>query len=163
MKMSGGLKIWALMICFVLASSGKADADIFRLELSKALNFSDKIASVHQSYLSALEDITIARAGTDWTSSLVLDSKRGERQVDDGDFNANNSRNVTVNVGKKLYDGGVGKAQESVAKMTLDLTIEQINLTEQNVLLEAIGAYTGLAEARDRVSISQGNVNRLEE
>ena len=58
-----------------LVLTGVSKADIFSLELEKALMSSDKIASAHQSYLSAREDVAISTSGTEWTSNLVLDSK----------------------------------------------------------------------------------------
>ena len=146
-----------------VAASGMAHADVFSIELEKALMASDKIASVHQTYLSAREDVSIATSGTEWSSNVVLDSKRANKQTNGGDFTRNDSRNLTLNVKKKLYDGGVGAAQETVAMITLDLVMQQINMTEQSVLLEAIRAYTGLAEAQDRVEINRANVKRLEE
>ena len=146
-----------------LVLTGVSKADIFSLELEKALMSSDKIASAHQSYLSAREDVAISTSGTEWTSNLVLDSKRANKQTNGGDFTRNDARNLTLNVKKKLYDGGVGSAQKTVAMITLDLVMQQINMTEQNVLLDAIRAYTGLAEARDRVAINGANLNRLDE
>ena len=147
----------------IMITSSLVRADVFTIELEKALKASDKIASAHQSYLSAREDVAIATSGTEWSSNLVLDSKRGNKQTNGGDYARNDSRNLTVNVKKKLYDGGVGSAQETVAIITLDLVMQQINMTEQSVLLEAIRTYTGLAEAQDRVAINRANVARLKE
>ena len=147
----------------IMITSSLVRADVFAIELEKALKASDKIASAHQSYLSAREDVAIATTGTEWSSNLVLDSKRGNKQTNGGDYARNDSRNLTVNVKKKLYDGGVGSAQETVAIITLDLVMQQINMTEQSVLLEAIRTYTGLAEAQDRVAINRANVARLKE
>ena len=143
--------------------AGGASADVFSNELENALHASDKIASAHQSYFSAREDVSIATSGTEWTSNLVLDAKRANKRINGNDMFRDDARNVTLNVKKKLYDGGVGSAQYTVAMITLDLKMEQIRMTEQNVLLEAIRAYTGLAEARDRVAINRANLRRLDE
>ena len=140
-----------------------AGADTFSTALEKALNKSDKIASVHQSYLSAREDVSLAKQGLEWTSNVVLDNKRGNKRTNGGDITRNDSRNVTLNVKKKLYDGGVGSAQETVAMINLDIVMQRINMTEQTVLLDAIRAYTGLAQASDRRDINRANVNRLGE
>ena len=63
---------------------------LFSIELEKALKASDKIASAHQSYFLR-EDVAIATSGTEWSSNLVLDSKRGNKQTNGGDFTRNDS------------------------------------------------------------------------
>jgi outer membrane protein len=156
-------KMLIIALGFWLMFSGQLRADVFTLELEKALNGSDKIASTHQAYLSAREEITIATAGREWTSSLIIDQERTDRQTDQRDIEPTDTGNVTVNVDKKLYDGGVGSAQKTVAMINLDVAQQRINEMEQSVLLEAIRAYTGLAEARDRVAISRANLNRLDQ
>ncbi len=162
MKTVAHIKSLLALTCGVgMLISGTAHADVFALELEKALMTSDKIAATHQSYLSAREEVSTATSGTDWSSNLVLDNKRANKQTRGGDFTRNDARNLTLNVNKKLYDGGVGSAQKTVAMISLDLVMAQINLTEQNVLLEAIRAYTGLAQAQDRVAINRKNLDRL--
>lgn len=158
-------RLYYLILLLVLCCSrlALADTDLFTQELEKALRTSDKIASAQQAYLSAREDVTLAKAGREWTSRLAFDNRWANRKVDGGDYNRNDSQNLTLNVEKKFYDGGVGSAQQTVAMISLNLAIQQINMTEQNVLLEAIRTYTGLAQAYDRVAINRANLNRLDE
>lgn len=149
------------MMAFVAPSF--AGAGVFERELERALSSSDQIMSTQKAYLSAREDVHIANSGNEWTSSLSLDGTRRNEAVNGDNFNQSDSRNLTLQVKKKLYDGGVSSAQESVAMLSLDLAMMQVHMMEESVLLEAVRVFTALSSARDRLRISTANLARLEE
>ncbi|MCE2518048.1 MAG: TolC family protein [Alphaproteobacteria bacterium] len=147
----------------VMGSAQLAKADVFTRELERALLASEQIKASHKAYLSAREELVIAHAGSEWSSSMTLDQTRSNQAVKGDEFSRSDSRNLTLQVKKKLYDGGVSSAQETVALLQLDLAMNQVAMTEENVLLAAVQAYTGLSSARDRLRISTANLARLDE
>lgn len=140
-----------------------AGAGVFERELERALSSSDQIMATQKAYLSAREDVHIANSGNEWSSSLSLDGTRKNEAVNGDNFNQSDSRNLTLQVKKKLYDGGVSSAQEAVAMLSLDLAMMQVQMMEESVLLEAVRVFTALSTARDRLRISSANLARLEE
>jgi outer membrane protein TolC len=138
-------------------------ADVLQIELERALLKSEKIMSAQKAYSSAIEELVIARAPSEWSSTLSLDNKWEEQAIKGDDFSRNDSRNLTVEIKKKLYDGGVSSEQEALARLRLDLAKMQRGAVEENVLLEAVRTYTTLSSARNRLSLSEANLARLDE
>lgn len=139
------------------------NAEIFELELERALSNSQQILSSHKAYLSARENVIIASAPSEWSASVSVDATHRDEAVNGGNFNDEKSRSVTLNIKKKLYDGGVSSAQETVAVLALELALAEVAIAEEVVLLEAVRAYTALSSARGRLHISMANLARLEE
>lgn len=138
-------------------------ADVFQLELDRALASSEQIMASHKGYLSAREELVIAHSASEWSTTMRLDQTRSNQAVNGDEVNRSDSRNLTLEVKKKLYDGGVSSAQETVAMLQLDLSMQSVAQTEEQVLLAAVQAFTRLASARSRLAISTSNMARLEE
>ena len=146
-----------------LATADGITTDVFTIELGKAIETADKIKAAREGYLSARENLVIARNGQEWSSTLSAGHKYAETSIDSGDFSESNNRDVSITVKRNLFDGGLTSAETTVAMLQLDLAEAQVKLAEENVLTAAIQAYTGVVTAKDQLRISQSNVARLEE
>ena len=158
-----GLVAFALGFIFISLKPNLAIADVFFLELNKAIIQSEKVQAARQSYLSAKEDVIIANQPSEWTATLSGGHKYAETSTNGADYAESNNANLEVTVKRKLFDGGLSSAQENVAMLQLDIANAQINMAEEDVLVAAIEAYTGLVTARDQFRISTTNVERLNE
>ena len=155
---SMALSIIVGMPCVQLAS-----ADVFTTELEKSITRSEKINAARQGYLSARENLVIAKNGQEWSANLAAGHKYSETSTNGADFAETNNRDVSVTIKRNLFDGGLSSAEETVAGLQLDLAMAQVKLAEEDVLTTAIEAYTGVVTATNQLKISQSNVARLEE
>ena len=153
----------ALSIVGIMAGVSLASADVFTNELEKSIIGSEKINAARQGYLSARENLVIAKNGQEWSANLAAGHKYSETSTNGADFAETNNRDVSVTIKRNLFDGGLSSAEETVAGLQLDLAITQVKLAEEDVLTSAIEAYTGVVTATDQLKISQSNVARLNE
>lgn len=140
-----------------------ASADVFTTELGKSITRSEKINAARQGYLSARENLVIAKNGQEWSANLSAGHKYSETSTNGADFAETNNRDVSVTIKRNLFDGGLSSAEETVAGLQLDLAVAQVKLAEEDVLSAAIQAYTAVVTATDQLKISQSNVARLNE
>lgn len=154
-------------LAFVVGVVGSSHADdessLLHLELERALQISEQIKSAQKAYLSAKENIIIANVSSEWSATLSTDKNWQERASNGGEFEESESNDVTLELKKKLYDGGVSSRSEDVAELQLQRAAMQRAVAEENVLLEAVRTYIALSEARERLMISQSNLARFDE
>ena len=68
----------------------------------------------------------------------------------------------SINIEQKLFQGFAGTANLEKSKIGLTLAQAKLLKTEQEILYQAIEAYTGLIFAEEKLKINQDNVNLLE-
>ena len=153
----------ALSVALMMTGTHLAAADVFTMELEKSITKSEKINAARQGYLSARENLVIAKNGQEWSANLSAGHKYSETSTNGAEYRESNNRDVSVTIKRNLFDGGLASAEETVASLQLDLATAQVRLAEQDTLSSAIEAYTGVVTATDQLRISQSNVARLEE
>ena len=104
---SMALSIIVLMSCVQLAS-----ADVFTTELEKSIIGSEKINAARQGYLSARENLVIAKNGQEWSANLAAGHKYSETSTNGADFAETNNRDVSVTIKRNLFDGGLSYAKK---------------------------------------------------
>jgi len=156
-------RLKAIFVFALMLFASPVMADVFQVELTKAVTQSDQIKAAREGYLSSREDVTIANKSKDWTASLSASHKYSETSTSGASFDAVNNREVSVTVKRTLYDGGLSLTQNNVALLNLEIADTRIRSAEELVLMDAIEAYTNLVTARDSLRISRTNVTRLKE
>lgn len=140
-----------------------AVADILQIELNKALDRADSIASARQNLRAAMERIGVAQSTMVLSSNLTVSGSAVQSSTSDNDFRNADNANVTLSVKKPLYDGGVADAETQSVMLNIERARINLDQAEQKVLQDALSAYVNLVAARDRVSLEKANLSRLEE
>ena len=152
-----------LLLVLILLQVPLASAGVLEIELNKALDQSDRIASARQNLRAAQERLGVAEKSMVLSSSLAVTGSAVQSSTNDSSFNKADNANVTLSVKQPLYDGGVANAETRSTRLTIERARIALDQAEQGVLQESLSAYVNLVAARDRVSLEQANVNRLEE
>ena len=116
----------------------------------------------------SLEEVKISKS--QFLPSVTLSGSKSqentEKQTDSSGANSAftdvDPKTQSIDIEQKLFQGFAGTA--SVEKSKIGLTLAQAKLlkTEQEILYQAIEAYTGLIFAEEKLKINQDNVNLLE-
>jgi outer membrane protein len=89
-----------------------------------------------------------------------------EKQTDSSGANSAftdvNPKTQSIDIEQKLFQGFAGTASLKKSKIGLTLAQAKLLKTEQEILYQAIEAYTGLIFAEEKLKINQDNVNLLE-
>ena len=89
-----------------------------------------------------------------------------EKQTDSSGANSAftdvNPKTQSIDIEQKLFQGFAGTASLEKSKIGLTLAQAKLLKTEQEILYQAIEAYTGLIFAEEKLKINQDNVNLLE-
>ena len=114
------------------------------------------------------EDLKIS-----WSEFLPSITISGSKSSEDTDKNTNrsgaetavtdvNPKTQSVLIEQKLFQGFAGVASYKKNKLGLSLAQAKFLKKEQDILFEAIEAYTGLTFAKEKFDINQTNVNLSE-
>jgi len=137
--------------------------DILKIELQKALEQSDTLAAARQEFIAAKENIIASRSSMDMTATLSASGTASQQSTSDADFKKNDSASLTVTLTQPIYDGGQADADETEARLKLDMARISLGKAEQDVILNSLSAYIVLAAAQDRLDLEKSNLKRLEE
>ena len=155
---------FCLAAALALGGAGTATADGFADALRQALLQSKTIAAARLDLRSAIEDLPAARATMSTITELGAAASTTEQRVGPARrSNDSDTESVTLTLRQPLYDGGVARAQKTVAELAVERAEARLELDEQSVLLAAIDAYVGLVVARDRAELEKANASRLDE
>ena len=89
-----------------------------------------------------------------------------EKQTDGSGANSSftdvDPKTQSINIEQKIFQGFAGIASMEKSKIGLTLAEAKLLKTEQEILYQAIEAYTGLIFAEEKLKINQNNINLLE-
>ena len=153
-----------LGLCLSLLIPQKSVAgDILQIELQKAVENSEALASARLGVIAAKEGLTTARSSMDLSATLSATGTASQQSTNNSDFKKNDSASLTLTVKKPVYDGGLADAKQDDAGLRLDIARTTLKKTEQSVILDSLSAYIVLAASRDQLILEKSNLARLEE
>ena len=162
--MKKNLLIFILFIFF--------SGNVFSAPLSEALlqayNENPVLNAERENIQVSLEEVKISKSK--FLPSVTLSGSKSqentEKQTDSSGANSAftdvNPKTQSIDIEQKLFQGFAGTASLKKSKIGLTLAQAKLLKTEQEILYQAIEAYTGLIFAEEKLKINQDNVNLLE-
>jgi len=162
------MKKITLIFLSVIFLNGNA----FSVPLSKALlqayNENPVLNAERENIQVSKEDVKISRS--QFLPSVTLSGSKSqentEKQTDGSGANSSftdvDPKTQSINIEQKIFQGFAGIASIEKSKIGLTLAEAKLLKTEQEILYQAIEAYTGLIFAEEKLKINQNNINLLE-
>ena len=160
-------KNFLIFVLFVFFSG-----NVFSAPLSEALlqayNENPVLNAERENIQVSLEEVKISKS--QFLPSVTLSGSKSqentEKQTDSSGANSVftdvNPKTQSIDIEQKLFQGFAGTASLKKSKIGLTLAQAKLLKTEQEILYQAIEAYTGLIFAEEKLKINQDNVNLLE-
>ena len=160
-------KNFLIFVLFIFFSG-----NVFSAPLSKALlqayNENPVLNAERENIQVSLEEVKISKS--QFLPSVTLSGSKSqentEKQTDSSGANSAftdvNPKTQSIDIEQKLFQGFAGTASLEKSKIGLTLAQAKLLKTEQEILYQAIEAYTGLIFAEEKLKINQDNVNLLE-
>ena len=160
-------KIILIFVLFIFFSG-----NVFSAPLSEALlqayNENPVLNAERENIQVSLEEVKISKS--QFLPSVTLSGSKSqentEKQTDSSGANSAftdvNPKTQSIDIEQKLFQGFAGTASLKKSKIGLTLAQAKLLKTEQEILYQAIEAYTGLIFAEEKLKINQDNVNLLE-
>ena len=160
-------KNFLIFILFIFFSG-----NVFSAPLSEALlqayNENPVLNAERENIQVSLEEVKISKS--QFLPSVTLSGSKSqentEKQTDSSGANSVftdvNPKTQSIDIEQKLFQGFAGTASLKKSKIGLTLAQAKLLKTEQEILYQAIEAYTGLIFAEEKLKINQDNVNLLE-
>ena len=143
-------------------------ADNLAEALLKAYNKNPKLNAERENINISKEDINISKS--DFLPTITLSGTKSKEDTSKltnqsgGDASITNVDPLTTSllIEQTLYDGRSRNADLEKNKLGLDVSKIKLLKVEQEILYQAIEAYTGLVLANNKYKINQSNVNLFE-
>ena len=143
-------------------------ADNLTEALLKAYNKNPKLNAERENINISKEDINISKS--DFLPTITLSGTKSKEDTSKltnqsgGDASITNVDPLTTSllIEQTLYDGRSRNADLEKNKLGLDVSKIKLLKVEQEILYQAIEAYTGLVLANNKNKINQSNVNLFE-
>ena len=160
-------KNFLIFVLFVFFSG-----NVFSAPLSEALlqayNENPVLNAERENIQVSLEEVKISKS--QFLPSVTLSGSKSqentEKQTDSSGANSAvtdvDPKTQSIDIEQKLFQGFAGTASLKKSKIGLTLAQAKLLKTEQEILYQAIEAYTGLIFAEEKLKINQDNVNLLE-
>jgi len=160
-------KNFLIFILFIFFSG-----NVFSAPLSEALlqayNENPVLNAERENIQVSLEEVKISKS--QFLPSVTMSGSKSqentEKQTDSSGANSAftdvNPKTQSIDIEQKLFQGFAGTASLKKSKIGLTLAQAKLLKTEQEILYQAIEAYTGLIFAEEKLKINQDNVNLLE-
>ena len=160
-------KNFLIFVLFVFFSG-----NVFSAPLSEALlqayNENPVLNAERENIQVSLEEVKISKS--QFLPSVTLSGSKSqentEKQTDSSGANSAftdvDPKTQSIDIEQKLFQGFAGTASLEKSKIGLTLAQAKLLKTEQEILYQAIEAYTGLIFAEEKLKINQDNVNLLE-
>ena len=160
-------KITLIFISFIFFNG-----NAFSVPLSKALlqayNDNPVLNAERENIQVSKEDVKISRS--EFLPSVTLSGSKSqentEKLIDGSGANSSftdvDPKTQSINVEQKLFQGFAGMASIERSKIGLMLAEAKLLKTEQEILYQAVEAYSGLIFAKEKLKINQNNINLLE-
>ncbi|MDA8532801.1 TolC family outer membrane protein [Candidatus Pelagibacter bacterium] len=160
-------KNFLIFVLFIFFSG-----NVFSAPLSEALlqayNENPVLNAERENIQVSLEEVKISKS--QFLPSVTLSGSKSqentEKQTDSSGVNSAftdvDPKTQSIDIEQKLFQGFAGTASLEKSKIGLTLAQAKLLKTEQEILYQAIEAYTGLIFAEEKLKINQDNVNLLE-
>lgn len=160
-------KNFLIFVLFIFFSG-----NVFSAPLSEALlqayNENPVLNAERENIQVSLEEVKISKS--QFLPSVTLSGSKSqentEKQTDSSGANSAftdvDPKTQSIDIEQKLFQGFAGTASLKKSKIGLTLAQAKLLKTEQEILYQAIEAYTGLIFAEEKLKINQDNVNLLE-
>jgi len=160
-------KNFLIFVLFIFFSG-----NVFSAPLSEALlqayNENPVLNAERENIQVSLEEVKISKS--QFLPSVTLSGSKSqentEKQTDSSGANLAftdvDPKTQSIDIEQKLFQGFAGTASLEKSKIGLTLAQAKLLKTEQEILYQAIEAYTGLIFAEEKLKINQDNVNLLE-
>ena len=160
-------KNFLIFVLFIFFSG-----NVFSAPLSEALlqayNENPVLNAERENIQVSLEEVKISKS--QFLPRVTLSGSKSqentEKQTDSSGANSAftdvNPKTQSIDIEQKLFQGFAGTASLKKSKIGLTLAQAKLLKTEQEILYQAIEAYTGLIFAEEKLKINQDNVNLLE-
>ena len=143
-------------------------ADNLTEALLKAYNKNPKLNAERENINISKEDINISKS--DFLPTITLSGTKSKEDTSKltnqsgGDASITNVDPLTTSllIEQTLYDGRSRNADLEKNKLGLDVSKIKLLKVEQEILYQAVEAYTGLVLATNKYKINQSNVNLFE-
>ena len=157
-----------LILLSIIFFNGKA----FSIPLSKALlqayNENPVLNAERENIQVSREDVKISRS--EFLPSVTLSGSKSQENTEkltDGtgansSFTDVNPKTQSINIEQKIFQGFAGIASIEKSKIGLKLADAKLLKTEQEILYQAVEAYSGLIFAEEKLKINKNNINLLE-
>ena len=148
------------------------NGNAFSVPLSKALlqayNENPVLNAERENIQVSREDVKISRS--EFLPSVTLSGSKSqentEKQTDVSGANSSftdvDPKTQSINIEQKIFQGFAGIASMQKSKIGLTLAEAKLLKTEQEILYQAVEAYSGLIFAEEKLKINQNNINLLE-
>ena len=145
---------------------------MLHVPLSKALlqayNENPVLNAERENIQVSKEDVKISRS--EFLPSVTLSGSKSEenteKQTDVSGANSSftdvDPKTQSINIEQKLFQGFAGIASMEKSKIGLTLAEAKLLKIEQEILYQAIEAYSGLIFSEEKLEINQNNINLLE-
>ena len=143
----------------------------FSVPLSKALlqayNENPVLNAERENIQVSREDVKISRS--EFLPSVTLSGSKSQENTEkltdaagaNSSFNDVDPKTQSIDIEQKLFQGFAGIASMEKSKIGLTLAEAKLLKTEQEILYQAIEAYSGLVFSDEKLKINQDNVNLL--
>ena len=136
--------------------------------LLQAYNENPVLNAERENIQVSREDVKISRS--EFLPSVTLSGSKSqentEKQTDVSGANSSftdvDPKTQSINIEQKIFQGFAGIASMQKSKIGLTLAEAKLLKTEQEILYQAVEAYSGLIFAEEKLKINQNNINLLE-
>ena len=160
-------KITLILISFIFFNGNAFSAPLSKA-LLQAYNNNPVLNAERENIQVSKEDVKISRS--EFLPSVTLSGSKSQENTEkltDGSganssFSDVDPKTQSINVEQKLFQGFAGMASIERSKIGLMLAEAKLLKTEQEILYQAVEAYSGLIFTEEKLKINQNNINLLE-
>ena len=157
-----------LVFLSIILFNGKVLSIPLTKALLQAYNENPVLNAERENIQVSREDVKISRS--EFLPSVTLSGSKSqentEKQTDVSGTNSSftdvDPKTQSINIEQKIFQGFAGIASMQKSKIGLTLAEAKLLKTEQEILYQAVEAYSGLIFAEEKLKINQNNINLLE-
>ncbi|MDA9744198.1 TolC family outer membrane protein [Candidatus Pelagibacter sp.] len=156
------------IILFYCSIFGQSNADDLMTALSDAYYKNPELNAERENILVSKEDLKISRS--EFLPSITITGSKSEQTTDKLTDRSGNNTAITdvdtetqkIIIEQTLFQGLGGKADLDKSKIGIDLAEANLLKKEQEIILTAAEAYSGLTLAKKKLDINKENLSLLE-
>ena len=156
------------IILFYCSIFGQSNADDLMKALSDAYYKNPELNAERENILVSKEDLKISRS--EFLPSITITGSKSEQTTDKLTDRSGNNTAITdvdtetqkIIIEQTLFQGLGGKADLDKSKIGIDLAEANLLKKEQEIILTAAEAYSGLTFAKKKLDINKENLSLLE-
>ncbi len=157
-----------LIVLFYCSIFGQSNADDLMKALSDAYYKNPELNAERENILVSKEDLKISRS--EFLPSITITGSKSEQTTDKLTDRTGANTTITdvdtetqkIKIEQTLFQGLGGKADLDKSKIGIDLAEANLLKKEQEIILTAAEAYSGLTLAKKKLDINKENLSLLE-